>query len=154
MKTTIKIIVCILIGFIIVHIAIMPGSAWVIFPLALSQGGLNENLSELIHIYLTPGIPVICLYYYWVKSPINKILIYSWISGFWIVFFLHKNFKYIDCVVQNNFPLTYEKYISTYSFQDAFSVIICYALLQIYILTVTFLALWIYNIYKKRNKRI
>lgn len=154
MKTTVKIITCILVGLIIVHIAIIPGSVWVIFPLALSQGGLDENLSELIHIYLTPGIPVICLYYYWFKRPVNKILIYSWISGFWIVFSLHKNFKYIDCVVQNNFPLTYEKYISTYSFQSAFSVIICYAFLQIYILTIALSVLWIYNIYKKRNKRI
>lgn len=146
-----KIVISYLLGIVLVHLLIIPGSIGILIPMILFMGfHLDESMSVLINIYIVGSLTTYLCYYLLTCKKIAKLFKYCWliIGGLIVAFYTHNIDNVIYKFTYNHFMTSaHDYYFSHYLFQSAFSTILVYivcqlAVLLLYFIAKSFLGLW------------
>lgn len=139
----IKIVISYLLGLISIHFLLIPGSSFQIGPMILIMAcKLDEEMSELIWIYIVGGLVTYLFYFLFTFKKINKLLLFcTTIIGVIIVLkYSTSTYHIVNNLLSNSFMRSIDHlYGVYYSFDGIFSFVLLYVLSQGTVLLLYFL---------------
>ncbi len=149
----IKIIISYLLGLIFIHLLLIPGSFFQIGPMFLIMGcSLDENMSELIWIYIVGGLITYLFYYLFTSKKIDKLF---WFCAIVVGMIIILEYSTSTYYIVNNFSSNFMRYIDNlykvyYSINGTFSFVLLYILSQVSVLLLYFLISYFRKLLKKK----